>query len=169
MGATDGVCLVSCKVFLVCAFFYAVAQVYAAPPRLHVEGNKVKDPNGNTVILRGVSMIDLGRQEIWWGGANALVDRITDLNDSNGGSPGWYTKIVRIPVFPDVQLTGPPIYEFNPNNLNDTNNETLYNLLRSVIDYCAEKEVYALIDWHAIANTYDGVAETNAFWTYMAP
>ena len=26
-----------------------------------------------------------------------------------------------------------------------------------------------IIDWHHMANTYDQVAETNAFWAYMAP
>ena len=165
-GLGSGICLVSCKILLACVLFSAVAQLYAVPPRLHVEGNKVKDPNGNTVILRGVAMIDLGFLQGGWepgsGSAVNMVDRITDLNDTQGNSPGWYTKIIRIMIAPPDSVSGWP-YPFNPDN-ND-----LYNLLRTVVDYCAEKEVYAAIDWHYVANTYDHVATTSAFWTYMAP
>ena len=150
------------KFAVVFIFLCVVAPLYAVPPRLHVDGNKIKDPNGNIVILRGVAMIDLGSQEAWYGGANALIDRITDLNDSNGDSPGWHTKIIRIPVFPPDSVSGWP-HPFNPDN-ND-----LYNLLRTVVDYCAEKEVYAVIDWHGLVNTYDLVDQTSAFWQYMAP
>ena len=91
-----------------------------------------------------------------------MVDRITDPNDTQGNSPGWYTKIIRIMIAPPDSVSGWP-HPFNPDN-ND-----LYNLLRTVVDYCAEKEVYADIDWHYVANTYDHVASTSAFWTYMAP
>ncbi len=64
-GLGSDVCLVSCKILLACVFFIAASQLYAVPPRLHVDGNKVKDPNGNIVILRGVAMIDLGSLEDW--------------------------------------------------------------------------------------------------------
>ena len=50
---------------LLASLFFNPARIYAVPPRLHVEGNKVKDPNGNVVILRGVAMIDLGFLQEW--------------------------------------------------------------------------------------------------------
>jgi hypothetical protein len=134
-----------------------------------VDGNKLKDPNGNIVVLRGVAMIDLGSQEAWYGGALNMIDRLTNKDDSNGNSPGWYTKIIRIPIMPADSHTDTWPYEFNPDDLNDPANESLYNLLRSVVDYCAEKEVYADIDWHYVANTNDYVASTSEFWQYMAP
>jgi hypothetical protein len=161
-GVSNGVCLVSCKVFLACVLFSAVVPLYATLPRLHVEGNKVKDPNGDIIILRGVAVIDLGSLEDWQGGALNMIDRLTDQNDTQGNSPGWYTKIIRIVIAPPDSVSGWP-HPFNPDN-ND-----LYNLLRTVVDYCAEKEVYAVIDWHYVANTYDHVASTSAFWQYMAP
>jgi hypothetical protein len=65
-------------------------------------------------------------------------------------------------IAPPDSVSGWP-HPFSPDN-ND-----LYNLLRTVVDYCAEKEVYVDIDWHYVANTYDHVASTSAFWTYMAP
>jgi endoglucanase len=150
------------KFAVVFIFLCVVTPLYAIPPRLHVEGNKIKDPNGNIVILRGVALIDLGALEEWKGGALNAVDLITDPNDTQGNSPGWYTKIIRIMIAPPDAVSGWP-HPFNPDN-ND-----LYNLLRTVVNYCAEKEVYVAIDWHYVAHTYDHVASTSEFWRYMAP
>jgi hypothetical protein len=65
-------------------------------------------------------------------------------------------------IAPPDSVDGWP-HPFSPDN-ND-----LYNLLRTVVDYCAEKELYVAIDWHYCANTNDHVASTSAFWQYMAP
>ena len=67
------------RIFFILLIFKGV---YGAIPWLHVEGNKILDPNGNVVILRGVSMIDLGATEEWEGGAIEMVDRLTDKNDN---------------------------------------------------------------------------------------
>ncbi|MBN2019609.1 MAG: glycoside hydrolase family 5 protein [Sedimentisphaerales bacterium] len=153
-----------------CSFVLApINAVYADLPRLHVDGNKIKDPNDTVIVLRGVSMIDLGATEIWYGGAINMIDRITDLNEDRGVSPGWYTKIIRIPICPhDSALFGSSPLTFDPNDPNASGNTTLYTLLRTVVDYCADKDVYAIIDWHHMANTYDELADTNVFWEYMA-
>lgn len=142
----------------------------ATPPRLHVEGNKIKDPNGTTIVPRGIAMVDLGATELWYGGATAAIDRVTNTNDPNGNSPGWYPKIIRIPVCPHNSALFPysPL-TFDPNDVNSSNNETFYNLLRNVVDYCGSKGLYAVIDWHLMANTYDEVNDTNVFWSYIAP
>ena len=155
---------VFCKFIAACIVLCVVAPLYAIPPRLHVEGNKIKDPNGNIVILRGIALIDLGALEEWKGGALNAVDLITDPNDTQSDSPGWYTKIIRIMITPS-DATDPPGF---PHPFNAGNND-LYNLLRTFVDYCATKEVYVAIDWHYVANTYDHVATTSEFWTYMAP
>jgi hypothetical protein len=153
---------VFCKFIVVCIILCVVTPLYAIPPRLHVDGNKIKDPNGNVVILRGVALTDLGALEAWRGGALNAIDLITDPNDTQSNSPGWYTKIIRIMIAPPDAVSGWP-HPFNPDN-ND-----LYNLLRTVVNYCAEKEVYVAIDWHYVAHTYDHVASTSEFWRYMAP
>jgi len=144
-----------------CTLFCLAAPIYAITPRLHVDGNKIKDPNGNVVTLRGIDMMDLGVTQDWYGGATAMIDRITNKSDSQGNSPGWYPKIIRINITPPDSVSGWP-HPFSPDN-ND-----LYNLLRTVVNYCKTKDMYAIIDWHYIANTYDHVASTSQFWTYMA-
>ncbi|MGD0572699.1 MAG: hypothetical protein ABSB11_06725 [Sedimentisphaerales bacterium] len=35
---------------IVCTLFCLTAPIYASIPRLHVDGNKIKDPNGNVVV-----------------------------------------------------------------------------------------------------------------------
>ena len=130
-------------------------------PRLHVDGNKIKDPNGNEVVLRGIALIDLGVLQDWQGGAINMIDRLTNKSDPCSSSPGWYPRIVRIMIAPPDSVSGWP-HPFNPDN-ND-----LYNLLRTVVDYCKTKDIYAIIDWHYVANTYEHVDSTSEFWTYMA-
>ncbi|MGA2071727.1 MAG: glycoside hydrolase family 5 protein [Sedimentisphaerales bacterium] len=155
---------------IVFMLLFAVVPLYAVPPLLHVDRNKIKDPNGNIVVLRGVAMIDLGSTELWWGGAINTIDRLTNQNDATGDSPGWYTKIIRVPICPNDSplCTNSPL-TFNPRNPNEPNNPRTRDLLRTVVDYCASKDVYVIIDYHHMANTYDEVAEVNAFWSYMAP
>ncbi len=157
------------KVVIVCILLCSITALYAATPWLHVDGNRIKDPNGDVVVLRGISPIDLGFLEDWQGGAINMIDRLTDKNDSQGSSPGWYPKIIRIMIAPPdadyKQGGGSWPYEFDPSDPN----EQLYNLLRTVVDYCASKDLYAIIDWHYINNTWEKVTQTSEFWEYMAP
>lgn len=151
------------KVAIVYMLICSAIPLYGAIPWLHVEGNKIKDPNGNIVVLRGVSLIDLGFLEGWQGGAINMINRLTNKNDPQGNSPGWYTKIIRIPICPADSVSGWP-YRWTPGS------DSFYNdLLRPVVDYCAQKDAYAIIDWHYIANTYDHGTPTHQFWQYMAP
>jgi hypothetical protein len=143
------------------SLFTAIAL--ADHPWLHVDGNKIKDPAGNVVVLRGVADIDIGATELWEGGMKNLIDRITNTNDSQGGSPGWYTKIIRLAIVPyDSGFQSPWPFAVG--------DDTFYNdLLRPVVDYCAQKDIYVIIDWHYIDNTSSHITTTNEFWTYMAP
>lgn len=152
----------SVKVAIVCMLLCLITPLYAVTPWLHVDGNKIKDPAGNVVVLRGIALIDLGFLEDWQGGAIEMIDRLTDKTDTQGSSPGWYPKVIRINVTPPDSVGDWP-HPFDPGNTD------LYDLLRTVVDYCATKDMYVIIDWHYIANTYDHVATTSEFWEYMAP
>jgi hypothetical protein len=134
----------------------------AALPWLHVEGNKIKDPQGNTVILRGVSLIDIGAALGQYGNITEMIGKLT------GGTDGWHAKIIRLPVYPpqveSYQTCCP--FPFNPSG----NDDYLNNRLKPIVDYCTSNDLYAIIDFHQIDNT-TGEHDTQAkqFWEYMAP
>jgi hypothetical protein len=153
------------KVVILCMLFYLIMPLSAATPWLHTDGNKIKDPEGNVVVLRGVDTIDLGSVELWREGAINLIDRLTNKNDSSGGSPGWYPRVIRLAVYPqDEGDTSSPWYW-------ETDHDDYYNnLLRPVVDYCKTRDLYAIIDWHYVGDdTWTKVTQTSAFWSYMAP
>ncbi len=135
--------------------------------RLHVggtENNKLINEDGNEVTLRGVSLVDVGFQQSWRGGVSSMIDRLTDESDTNCDSVGWYTNVIRMPVVPPEDASYGWPYPFDPN---DTD---LYDLLRSAVDYCALKGVYAIIDWHDIDDMNStSIARATEFWEYMAP
>lgn len=141
----------------------SIASVYASTPWLHTDGNQIKDPAGNVVILRGIDLIDIGFMVDWHGGAAEMIDRLTDKTDDDGISPGWYPKIIRINITPADSVSGWP-HRFNPDY-----DHFYYGYLRPIVDYCKSKDVYAIIDWHYVANTYEHVESTSEFWEYMAP
>lgn len=140
----------------------AVAPARKLPP-LHVEGNQIKDPAGNVVILRGVALIDLGATELWEGGVRAMIDRVTKADDPQGASPGWGTRVVRFAVYPaDSEFNSPLQYQTDPAGY-------YANVLRPAVDYAKQKGLYAIIDWHHIDDTTKHVDNTNAFWADIAP
>ncbi|MFH1370055.1 MAG: cellulase family glycosylhydrolase [Planctomycetota bacterium] len=153
------------KAVIVCALLCFIAPVYASTPWLHTEGNRIKDPMGNVVVLRGVSLIDLGHLDVWQGGALEMIDRLADKADPQGSSPGWYPKVVRVPIVPADASGGWP-KRFGPP---PADARVYYGLLRPIVDYCKTKDIYVIIDWHYVANTYDHVDTTSDFWTYIAP
>ena len=149
----------------VCLLFCSISPVNASTPWLHVDGNQIEDPNGNVVVLRGVDMIDLGVTEAQRGGAVKMVNRLTNKSDPNGSYTGWYPKVIRLPIVPAdaAGASGWP-NRFNPSDPNFYN-----NILRPVVNACAANDVYAIIDWHYVAKTYEHRNTTTQFWQYMAP
>jgi hypothetical protein len=144
---------------------FLITPVYAATPWLHTDANKIKDPDGNVVVLRGLDTIDIGEVERNRGGAINLINRLTNTNDPCGSSPGWYPKVIRLAVYPAQEADFSSPFTFNPGN------DNYYNqLLRPVVDYCKTKDLYVIIDWHFVGdNTYDRITVTSQFWAYMAP
>ena len=132
-------------------------------PWLRVEGNRITDPGGRAVVLRGVSLVDLGATEAWYGGVRAMVDRLTDRNDTEGGVAGWYPTVLRLPIYPADST------DFaSPNTYREGSDAFYDELLRPTIDYCAQKGLYVIVDWHYIGNTHEHRQTTEAFWRYMS-
>lgn len=144
----------------------------AALPWLHVEGNRIKDERGKTVVLRGISLIDLGlltarKRE---GGVNGAIDRNT--------GPGWHPRVIRLPVYPPHVPDGGGYSSPNPFPFTPDGNDAYYReILRPAVDYATSKGLYVIIDYHQIATSTSfaaGITETEDkrcqdFWTFMAP
>src|SRR5947207_6207897 len=65
-------------------------------PWLTTQGRFIKDPSGNTVILRGVSLVDTGVADTRTRNAVTQINMVTD------NAAGWYARVVRLPVYPNA-------------------------------------------------------------------
>jgi endoglucanase len=138
-----------------------LVQVRAAKaintPWLTVSGRYIKDPSGNTVILRGVSIVDVSVADSRTRNASALIDMATD------NANGWYARVMRFPVYPEA-IDLQPGWLANPDAyFNDH--------LNPAIQRCISKQIYCIIDWHYIKD-YNSTAvdtATRNFWNYIAP
>lgn len=118
-------------------------------PQLRVEGNHLKDANGNVVVLRGVSLIGLqSMASDRKGGMKFIVELLTD------GSRGWHARSLRLPVYPGHYFANPARF--------------VENHLQPALDVCVAKKLYCIIDWHYIDDPYKRSGETKRFWTDMA-
>jgi hypothetical protein len=70
-------------------------------PWLSVSGRYIKNPGGNIVILRGVSLVDVSVANSRTRNSDALIDMATD------NANGWFARVVRLPVYPDT-IDGEP-------------------------------------------------------------
>jgi endoglucanase len=164
IGINRSVYSIQSFLFLTLLLLCCAGPLLADTPWLHASGNVLKDPQGNVVVLRGISMIDVGGTEKQFGGAIRMIDRVTNPNDPQGNSPGWYPKVIRIPIYPPDEGDYKTPWTFVPGR-----DDFYEKLLRPVVDHCAAKGVYAIVDWHYIGNTYDHLESTCQFWEYMAP
>ena len=131
----------------------------AATPWLSVSGTQLKDPNGNVVILRGISLIDLASQNSSNPNIDGVIDKITNKNDGSSSSPGWYPKVLRLPVEPA---------DYNSNSWQPGSDTFYNNVLRPTVNYCKSKDVYCIIDMHYVDNIDTNPNYVNQFWAYIA-
>ncbi|GAB3684663.1 hypothetical protein GCM10028857_13960 [Salinarchaeum chitinilyticum] len=160
-------------------FTGSVAASDISTPRLQRDGNLIVDPDGNTVTLRGVNIADPKRLDVTAParGMNAVqvIDFLTDHSND------WYPRAIRVPVQPvDIGEyepgSGPPVPAFSQGEL-----ETyLTDHLDAVVQRCAERGVYCIIDYHrhrdvSWAESQDGPVNTalqdeiDSFWDTVAP
>jgi len=115
-------------------------------PRLSVRDNRFVTPDGAAVTLRGVSIIDPERAATTPHRGRTSSEVVTHLTDANAG---WHPSVIRIPVQPvDIgdhkHGTAPTPPAFTTAEL-----ETyLTTYLDPLIEQCAEKNVYVIIDFH---------------------
>lgn len=117
-------------------------------PWLNVDGNLLKDPNGNEVILRGVATADPKRINTIETGRGKTVEEVIDLAVNK--DRGWYSRVVNLPVQPGNIGKGtaepgdaPPV-AFSKDELE----VYLKNHVDPAVKKCNQKGVYCIIDYH---------------------
>jgi endoglucanase len=126
--------------------------------QLTVVGNHFEDPSGNKVILRGLSIEGLYEQSQTSLGLMGILNLITNKIDPASMSPGWYTRIVRLPVDP----SGANSFQADPTTYVNT-------ILKPAVDDATAAGLYAIVDLHYVDNPYNLVDPVNTFWTTVAP
>jgi endoglucanase len=97
-------------------------------PLIKVEGNKFVDPQGKTMLFRGIAISDpdkVQRQGHW------NIDHFKKVKEMGA-------NIVRIPVHPVSWRERTP--------------EKYLKLLDEAVEWCTDLGMYIIIDWHTIGN-----------------
>jgi endoglucanase len=153
-------------------------------PPLQVNGTKLQDPNGRTIILRGSSLIDIGALYAY--NSNS-VKGITDRMDKLA-TAGVQGHVVRFPVYPKIDYnggypycsdlpypvgTGPGTSCTAKSPLSAA--DYVSKVLKPAVDYATSKNLYVIIDHHQIDDVITGTtantsaADAKTFWTDIAP
>ncbi|AWB26957.1 cellulase family glycosylhydrolase [Halococcoides cellulosivorans] len=145
-----------------------------ATPWLHRDGNWMKDPSGNEVTLRGVNVPDAKRMD----SKDFRPDHDETIGRATDPERGWYSRVIRLPLQPlDIggHNTGgiPPMPGFTQDQL-DTYLETYVD---PAVEYCAERNVYCIVDYHRhreqgeeyLYTSEETDAELTMFWETVAP
>jgi hypothetical protein len=144
---------------------------------LHVDGAQIKDPNGKTIVLRGVSLIDIGTlYQYGQQSAAGITNRIDKIL-----AIGMMPHVVRLPVYPRTVFNGgSPTYSPAPfpigpaapsgTHATFTQDEYVTKVLRPADDYATQKGMYAIIDYHQIDDSSGQSGDdATAFWQFIAP
>jgi hypothetical protein len=123
-------------------------------PLVSVKGNHFVLPSGETILFRGVAVVD----------PDNLVERGHWNRELFGAIQAMGANLVRIPVHPAAWRHQTP--------------RAYTALLDQAVDWCTDLGMHVIIDWHSIGNLKSGmfqepiydttVAETFDFWRRMA-
>jgi hypothetical protein len=149
-------------------------------PALKVVGNKLQDPSGKTIILRGSSLIDIGALYSFGGSS---VKGITDRMDKLAAA-GVQGHVVRFPVYPKIDYNaGYPYCSPLPYPVGSgpgtsctatspmTAADYVSKVLKPAVDAATANNLYVIIDFHQIDDATKGTsaADATTFWTDIAP
>ena len=123
-------------------------------PLISVKGNKFIDPQGRTILFRGLSISDPDKLEMQGHWNREHFVKVKEMG----------TRLVRIPVHPVAWRERTPA--------------EYLKLLDQAVEWCTSLEMYIDLDWHSIGNLATGVfqdpmydtslQETYNFWRTMA-
>ncbi|MFC2136931.1 glycoside hydrolase family 5 protein [Bacteroidota bacterium] len=97
-------------------------------PLIRVEGNKLINENGDTILFRGLNISDPDKIENQGYWSKYHFEKVKEMG----------AKIIRIPVHPIAWRERTP--------------DKYLELLDEAVAWCTELEMYVIIDWHTIGN-----------------
>ncbi|HEV8550743.1 MAG TPA: cellulase family glycosylhydrolase [Polyangiaceae bacterium] len=146
-------------------------------PPLHVDGPAIKDPNGKTIVLRGVDVPDLGTLYANGGqnvsGVTGRIDKVL--------AAGMNAHVIRLAVYPRTCFNGSspfyspvpfPVGQMAPAGMHQDLSQDDYfsKILVPSVEYAQQKNMYAIIDYHQIDDaTGQSGADAVTFWQAVAP
>ena len=152
-------------------------------PQLTVNGTKLQDPTGKTIVLRGSSLIDIGALYAYGGNsAKGITDRLDKV-----AAAGVQGHVIRLPVYPKIDYNmGGSYCSPLPYPVGGTGSgancspattgilsasDYVSKVLKPAVDYATGKNLYVIIDHHQIDNitTGNSAADATSFWTDIAP
>ena len=123
-------------------------------PLISVKGNKFVDPQGNTILFRGLSISDPDKLEMQGHWNREHFVKVKEMG----------TRVVRIPIHPVAWRERTPA--------------EYLKLLDQAVEWSTDLEMYVMLDWHSIGNLTTGLfqdpmydtslQETYNFWRVMA-
>jgi aryl-phospho-beta-D-glucosidase BglC (GH1 family) len=147
---------------------------------LTVNGNKLQDPTGRKIVLRGSSLIDIGALYYY---ANQSISGVTTRLDKIAAA-GVQGHVVRMPVYPEITYNGSyptcspcpyPVGTGPAASCTPTprlsSSDYVSKVLKPAVDYATSKGLYVIVDFHQIddASTGTSAADATTFWTDIAP
>ncbi len=116
-------------------------QASVSLPQLRVEGNKILNPAGEAVILRGIALSDPEHLESVGMWAKEYFEAVRS----------WNANLVRIPV--------------HPARWRKLGYEGYMDLLDLGVQWAGELGMYVIIDWHTIGNPITGIPHNPSYLT----
>src|ERR1035441_5630354 len=123
-------------------------------PLISVKGNHFEDPQGKTILFRGLAISDPDKLEMQGHWNREHFVKVKEMG----------AMVVRIPVHPVAWRERTP--------------GEYFKLLDQAVDWCTELDMYIDLDWHSIGNLTTGLfqdpmyetsqQETYNFWRAMA-
>ncbi|MBQ9424840.1 MAG: cellulase family glycosylhydrolase [Erysipelotrichaceae bacterium] len=141
--------LVLCLLLLPFADIAAEENVFTARPKdsgfLHVQGTKIVDEKGYTVVLRGISAHGLT-----WYPEYINTKLFSQL------SKEWNCNLIRLPMYSKIYV--------------EEDRKTSLSVLEKGIEAAIENDMYVLVDWHILEDCDPNIylKEAEEFFDYIS-